>query len=71
MTDRQFLVSLLQNPSWRGKTRREFLMEAYYFKCRAKREIKNPKSMVMKNGRPAAQGECPVCGTKVSRIGKG
>jgi len=36
----------------------------------AKREIKDPKSIVMKNGRPATQGECPVCGTKVYRIGK-
>jgi hypothetical protein len=40
-------------------------------KCRAQREIKNPKSIVMKNGRPANQGECPVCSTKVYRIGKG
>jgi len=46
-------------------------MEAYCMKCRAKREIKNAKSIVMKNGRPATQGECPVCGTKVYRIGKG
>jgi len=45
-------------------------MDAYCMKCRAKREIKNPKSIVMKNGRPATQGECPVCGTKVYRIGK-
>jgi len=45
-------------------------MEAYCMKCRAKRKIKNPKSIVMKNGRPATQGECPVCGTKVYRIGK-
>jgi hypothetical protein len=25
----------------------------------------------MKNGRPATTGVCPVCGTKVFRIGKG
>ena len=51
---------------------KEFIqMQAYCMKCRAKREIKNPKSIVMKNGRPATQGECPVCGTKVYRIGKG
>ena len=46
-------------------------MEAYCMKCRAKREIKNPKSITMKNSRPATQGEGPVCGTKVYRIGKG
>jgi len=46
-------------------------MQAYCVKCRTKREMKNPKSITMKNGRPATQGECPVCGTKMFRIGKG
>ena len=46
-------------------------MEAYCFKCRAKREIRNPQGVTLKNGRPATQGACPVCGTKVFRIGKG
>ncbi len=46
------------------------LMQAYCMKCRAKREIKNPKAVILKNGRPATQGVCPICGTKVSRIGK-
>ncbi len=45
-------------------------MQAYCFKCRAKRDIKNPKKVTLKNGKPATQGTCPVCGTKVSRIGK-
>lgn len=45
--------------------------EAYCFKCRAKREIKNPQQVTLKNGKPATQGQCPVCGTKVFRIGKG
>lgn len=45
-------------------------MQAYCMKCRAKREIKSPKAIVMKNKRPATQGVCPVCGTKVFRIGK-
>ncbi|MFQ5875371.1 MAG: DUF5679 domain-containing protein [Dehalococcoidia bacterium] len=46
-------------------------MEAYCFKCRAKREIRNPQRVTLKNGRPATQGSCPSCGTKVFRIGKG
>jgi len=25
----------------------------------------------MKNGKPATSGTCPVCGTKMYRIGKG
>lgn len=45
-------------------------MQAYCMKCRKKVEIKNPRSMVMKNKRPATQGVCPVCSTKVFRIGK-
>ncbi len=46
-------------------------MEAYCMKCRTKREIKNPAKVTLKNGRPATQGSCPVCGTKLTRIGKG
>jgi len=45
-------------------------MQAYCMKCRAKREMKNPRSIIMKNRRPATQGVCPVCGTKMFRIGK-
>ena len=45
-------------------------MEAYCLKCRAKREISNPTSVTLKNGRPATQGTCPVCSTKVFRISK-
>ena len=44
-------------------------MQAYCFKCRVKREIKNPKRVTLKNGRLATRGTCPVCGTKLSRIG--
>jgi hypothetical protein len=45
-------------------------MDAYCFKCRSKREIRNPQQVTLKNGRPATQGQCPQCGTKVFRIGK-
>ncbi|MCJ7769371.1 MAG: DUF5679 domain-containing protein [Dehalococcoidales bacterium] len=45
-------------------------MQAYCVKCRTKREIKNPQRVTLKNGQPATQGVCPVCGTKVFRIGK-
>jgi len=40
-------------------------------KCRKKKEMKNAKSVTMKNGRPATKGICPTCGTKMYRIGKG
>lgn len=45
-------------------------MEAYCMKCRTKRQMKNAKAITMKNQRPATQGECPVCGTKMFKIGK-
>ncbi|MBR4749531.1 MAG: hypothetical protein IK083_08185 [Abditibacteriota bacterium] len=45
-------------------------MEAYCVKCKAKKEIKNPKEVTMKNGKPAVTGKCPDCGTKMFRIGK-
>ena len=45
-------------------------MEAYCVKCRAKKEMKDPKAITMKNGKPATQGTCPTCGTKMCRIGK-
>lgn len=44
-------------------------MVAYCVKCRQKREIANPRQVTMANGRPAVQGTCPVCGTKLFRIG--
>jgi hypothetical protein len=47
------------------------MAQAYCMKCRTKREIKNPKAVILKNKRPATQGVCPVCSTKVFRIGKG
>ena len=46
------------------------LMQAYCMKCRTKREMKDAKVIIMKNGRPATQGVCPTCGTKMFRIGK-
>ena len=46
------------------------LMQAYCMKCRTKREMKDAKSITMKNGKPATQGVCPICGTKMFRIGK-
>jgi hypothetical protein len=50
--------------------RKEENMQAYCVKCRAKKEMKDPKSITMKNGKPATQGVCPSCGTKMFRIGK-
>jgi hypothetical protein len=47
-----------------------FMPEGYCVKERKKVEIKDPKQVTMKNGRPAIQGVCPDCGTKIFKIGK-
>ena len=47
------------------------MAQAYCFKCRGKREIKNAEQVFLKNNRSALKGVCPVCGGKLSRIGKG
>ena len=46
-------------------------MQGYCMKCRAQRDMQNTQSVTLKNGRPATQGTCPKCGTKMFRIGKG
>jgi len=35
-----------------------------------KGEIKDPKQVTLKNSSLAVQGTCPVCGTKIFRVGK-
>jgi len=45
-------------------------MEGYCVKCKAKREIKNPTQVTLKNGKPAIRGVCSVCGTKIFIVGK-
>ena len=44
-------------------------MQTYCLKCKCQQEIKNPKTVTMKNGKPATQGICPVCGAKVFKMG--
>ncbi len=45
-------------------------MEAFCLKERKKVEMMDPKQITMKNGKPATQGVCPSCGTKIFKIGK-
>jgi Domain of unknown function (DUF5679) len=42
----------------------------YCLKCKEKREISGAQAITMKNGKPATTGTCPVCGTKIYKIGK-
>ncbi|MEE9593918.1 MAG: DUF5679 domain-containing protein [Candidatus Hydrothermarchaeales archaeon] len=45
------------------------MVTGYCVKCRAKREMKDAKQITMKNGKPATQGVCPNCSTKMFKIG--
>jgi Zn finger protein HypA/HybF involved in hydrogenase expression len=47
-------------------------VEGYCVKCKAKRDIKDPKNTTIKGRagtRPAVKGTCPKCGTGMFRIG--
>jgi hypothetical protein len=64
-------------PAWDAGRRRKAarkggldMPEGYCVKERKKVEIKDAKQVTMKNGRPAIQGVCPDCGTKIFKIGK-
>jgi hypothetical protein len=50
-----------------GERRQAMADEGYCMKCRTKREF-DGQVVTLKNGRPAAQGTCPVCGTKLTKI---
>ena len=43
-------------------------IKAYCMKCKAERVIQNVQIVTTKDGRPAANGACPVCGTKMFKF---
>jgi hypothetical protein len=43
-------------------------IKAYCMKCKAERTIQSVQIVMTKNGRPAANGACPVCGTKMFKF---
>ncbi|HSO12447.1 MAG TPA: type I DNA topoisomerase [Anaerolineales bacterium] len=45
-------------------------MEAYCMKCKTKREMNNPVASFNAKGSPVTIGICPVCGTKLYKMGK-
>src|SRR5512142_653661 len=45
-------------------------MEAYCMKCKAKREMKDPVAQFNAKGSPVTVGTCPVCGTRLYRMGR-
>jgi DNA-directed RNA polymerase subunit RPC12/RpoP len=42
--------------------------EGRCMKCKKQVDIKNPKESVTKNKMSIVKGQCPACGTNVSRI---
>lgn len=44
------------------------MAQAYCVKCKAKRDMKDEKEVVMKNGRKALKGTCSTCGTGMYKI---
>ena len=44
-------------------------MEGYCLKCKEKREIENPIADFNAKGTPVTTGTCPVCKTKIYRMG--
>lgn len=45
-------------------------MEAYCMKCKTKREMKDPAAGFNAKGSPVTIGVCPVCGTKLYKMGR-
>src|SRR5512139_3196054 len=45
-------------------------MEAYCMKCKTKREMNDPVASFNAKGSPVTIGTCPVCGTKLYKMGK-
>lgn len=44
-------------------------IQAYCMKCREKRDMNEATAVFAKNGTPGTSGKCPVCGTKMFRMG--
>jgi DNA topoisomerase-1 len=47
----------------------DYPVEAYCVKCKAKRDMLEPEPIFTRASTPATRGICPVCGTKLTRMG--
>jgi hypothetical protein len=50
-------------------TKRIIMTQAYCVKCKTKREMASAHPVYTRTGTPGTQGECPVCGTTLFRMG--
>lgn len=62
------MVSPVTDPARAARGGKVFMAEGYCVKCKAKKEIADGVEEVMKNGRRAIKGKCPVCGTVMFKI---
>ena len=46
----------------------DFMAEGYCVRCKAKQPIAEAVEEIMKNGRKAVKGKCPVCGVVMFKI---
>lgn len=44
-------------------------MKSFCMRCRAEREMLNPVTATMKNGKPSTSGVCRECGTRLYAFG--
>ncbi len=45
-------------------------VEGYCVKCKVRRVMQNPYATTTQTGRPAVRGTCPVCGSKMFKMGQ-
>jgi ssDNA-binding Zn-finger/Zn-ribbon topoisomerase 1 len=51
-----------------GTTQAPAELEAYCVKCKTTRKMTEIQLVTTKNGKPAAKGKCPVCGTTMMKF---
>lgn len=52
----------------RKKEELDMAEKGYCVKCKGKKDMKDEQKVTMKNGRLAAKGKCPDCGTGMYKI---
>jgi hypothetical protein len=53
-----------------GDRKEIIIKKAYCMKCRYETEIRNPREVYTRNGKPAIEGGCSKCGSSVYKIGR-
>ena len=62
-------IQLIEGAVEMAKASTAAVTTGYRMKCMTQRTMTGAKPLTMKNGRPATEGSCPECGTKMFKIG--